>query len=289
MSLIMETVLFTITHEFSLNEPEWKPTQLTKADIKFLKDECTKSSNFDPTNKRLQMYNNMMSGQAYITSNKCKYGTVIGIFDNVTEMNEMPLGLWGRIFRIYSTKSQQPFRVYFMANMSRREFPEDDKEITPENINGGYTYRCTNDTIFIYRAEDATRVLIHELQHACCLDDIDKGVDIVEAETEAWAELIYVALLSQGKKYMFKDFIQRQSEWMRKQNEKVRKHMKDPDSKEFPWRYTIGKEEVWRRWNILRDDDMKPFMKVGNSLRLTFPPNDIIKDKFEVSRNSIVL
>jgi hypothetical protein len=289
MSLIINTVISTIANEFLLEEPEWKTADITKSDIKFIKDECSKSSEFDPTNKRLQMYNNMMSGQGYICVNKCKYGTVIAVFDNLTEMNEVPWGLWARIFRIYSTKSQKPFRVYFMANMNRREFPEGDKEITPENINGGYTYRCTPDTIFIYRAEDATRVLIHELQHSCCLDNIDNSVDIIEAETEAWAELIYVALLSQGKKYMFKDFIQRQSEWMRKQNEKVRKHMKDPDSKEFPWRYTIGKEEVWRRWGILRDDNMKPYVNVGNSLRLTLPPTDIIKDKFEVSRNSIVL
>ena len=289
MSLLMETVLYTINHEFSLEEPEWKSTDITKSDITFLREECTKSSEFDPSNKRLQMYNNMMSGEAYITANKCRYGTVIAVFDNITEMNEIPWGLWARIFRIYSTKSQNPFRVYFMANMNRREFPEGTAEITPENINGGYTYRCSADTIFIYRAEDATRVLIHELQHSCCLDNIDNSVDIIEAETEAWAELIYVALLSQGKKYMFKDFIQRQSEWMRKQNEKVRKHMKDPESKEFPWRYTLGKEEVWRRWGILRDDNMKPIIKVGDSLRLTYPPNDVIKDVFGVARGSIVL
>jgi len=122
----------------------------------------------------------------------------------------------------------------------------------------------------------------------------------VEAETEAWAELFYIVILSQGKKYMFKDLIQRQSEWMIKQNRKVRKHMKNPDSPilvekgqpdgmEFPWRYTIGKEEVWERWGILRRDEMKPVINVGNSLRLTYPPTATLKDRFKVIRESTIL
>jgi hypothetical protein len=132
------------------------------------------------------------------------------------------------------------------------------------------------------------------------LDKPENGLDIVEAETEAWAELFYIAILSQGKKYMFKDLLQRQSEWMIKQNRKVRKHMKNPDtavflenskgiSMEFPWRYTIGKEEVWERWGILRRDEMKPEVRVGNSLRLTYLPNNILKERFKVIKDSTML
>jgi hypothetical protein len=132
------------------------------------------------------------------------------------------------------------------------------------------------------------------------LDKPDNGIDIVEAETEAWAELFYIAIISQGKKYMFKDLIQRQSEWMIKQNRKVRQHMRNPDSPilvekgqpdtmEFPWRYTIGKEEVWERWGLLRRDEMKPVINVGKSLRLTYPPSNILKDRFKVIRDSTIL
>ena len=88
---------------------------------------------------------------------------------------------------------------------------------------------------------------------------------------------------------MFKDLVQRQSEWMIKQNRKVKKHMFNPDSKEFPWRYTIGKEEVWERWGILRKDVVKPVINVGNLLRLTYPPNNILKDRFKVKRDSTML
>jgi hypothetical protein len=58
---------------------------------------------------------------------------------------------------------------------------------------------------------------------------------------------------------------------------------------EFPWRYTLGKEEVWRRWNILSEVDLAPPLQVGTSLRLTFPQNGIMKDRFKVSRSSTIL
>jgi hypothetical protein len=205
------------------------------------------------------------------------------------QMAELPWDLWGRILRMFSEPPRKPFKIFFLANKNLREFPPVGEPIKPENINGGYTYRCNPETVVIYRAEDATRVLIHELQHSCCLDKPENGVDIVEAETEAWAELIYVAILSQGKKYIFNDLLKRQSEWIRKQNAKVRKHMTNPNSQEFPWRYTIGKEDVWQRWGILSKDDLTPPIKVENSLRLTYPPNNILKQRFKVIHYSDIL
>jgi hypothetical protein len=213
----------------------------------------------------------------------------MAVFESMEQMADLPWQLWGRILRMFSEPFRKPFKIFFLANKSLREFPEGDEPITPENINGGYTYRCDPETIVLYRAEDATRVLIHELQHSCCLDKPEKGIDIVEAETEAWAELFYVAILSQGKKYMFKDLLQRQSEWIIKQNKKVKKHMNNPNSMEFPWRYTIGKEEIWERWGILRKDEMKPVIVVGNSLRLTYPPSVTLKDRFKIKRDSTIL
>jgi hypothetical protein len=65
--------------------------------------------------------------------------------------------------------------------------------------------------------------------------------------------------------------------------------MSDPNSKEFPWRYTLGKEEVWRRWNILDLEDSKPNIKIGSSLRLTYPPNNILKKKFNIPDESTIL
>ena len=300
MSILINTLLDRIQREFSLPEVVWENTNMNQKDLKFLSDECNKDSEFDPINKRKLMFDGMMNGNLFVVVSKCQYGQVVAVFETMEQMAELPWDLWGRILRLFSEPWRKPFKIFFLANKSLRQFPPGDEPISPENINGGYTYRCDPETIVIYRAEDATRVLIHELQHSCCLDKPENGIDIVEAETEAWAELFYIVILSQGKKYMFKDLIQRQSEWMIKQNRKVRKHMKNPDSPilvekgqpdgmEFPWRYTIGKEEVWERWGILRRDEMKPVINVGNSLRLTYPPTATLKDRFKVIRESTIL
>jgi hypothetical protein len=300
MSILINTLLDRVQREFSLPEVVWENTNMNQKDLKFLSDECNKDSEFDPINKRKLMFDGMMNGNLFVVVSKCQYGQVVAVFETMEQMAELPWDLWGRILRLFSEPWRKPFKIFFLANKSLRQFPPGDEPISPENINGGYTYRCDPETIVIYRAEDATRVLIHELQHSCCLDKPENGIDIVEAETEAWAELFYIVILSQGKKYMFKDLIQRQSEWMIKQNRKVRKHMKNPDSPilvekgqpdgmEFPWRYTIGKEEVWERWGILRRDEMKPVINVGNSLRLTYPPTATLKDRFKVIRESTIL
>jgi hypothetical protein len=144
------------------------------------------------------------------------------------------------------------------------------------------------ETIVIYRAEDATRVLIHELQHASCLDHVEHGTDLVEAETEAWAELLYAGLLSQGKKALFHELVQKQADWMSAQNAEVKKHIK---GRQFPWRYTVGKEEVWERWGLeaqAHSVNPTPLHSVNptiHSLRLTPPPSRQIAQAFGTDSN----
>ena len=165
-----------------------------------------------------------------------------------------------------------------------REFPRNGP-IGPTNINGGYTYPCNHETVVVYRAEDATRVLIHELQHSACLDHEELGIDRVEAETEAWAELFYCAFLSHGDTGLFHWMISSQSAWILAQNARVRTYINKTQA--FPWRYTIGKELVWRRWGILVESDVDGYRI--NSLRLTAPPKADIKRFFGVSSTSIIL
>jgi len=290
MSILINTLLERVQKEFSMAEVIWKNIDLSDKDFNFLKEECNKDSEFDLTNKRKQMFNNMINKKLFVIICKCEYGQIVALLDSMEQMAELPWDLWGRILRMFSEPSRKSFKIFFLGNKSLREFPSKGKLITPENINGGYTYRCNPETIFIYRAEDATRVLIHELQHSCCLDNTDNGIDIVEAETEAWAELFYVAILSKGNKYIFKDLLEKQSEWMIKQNIKVKKHMKNKDnSMEFPWRYTIGKEDIWERWGLLKRDNIKSDINVKKSLRLTYPPSNSLKEKFNVSKGSTIL
>ena len=280
--MLVNLILDRVRQEFVEPDIIWEISEISMHDIAFLKEECNTEATFDPLHTRKTTYDKMIHNKAITIIKKCKYGQILAVLDK-DQIRQMPWDLWGRILRMYY--EGKPFKVFFLADKNLRTFPKIHRKIpykiTPEHINGGYTYRCNTETIVIFRAEDATRVLIHELQHSCCLDNHKNGVDAVEAETEAWAELLYVAILSKGKNNT--DMLQKQSEWIIKQNEKVKKYM---NGLEFPWRYTVGKEDVWRRWNILQDSTSK---MVVNSLRLTYPPDNSLKKRFHVSMDSIIL
>lgn len=274
---LLRMTLNVIQEEFRKEEPQWFLSRWEDKDREFLQDECNKDNEFDPTNVRKQIMQNINES----TVLECPYGKLHVIYYDQTQKNDIPWGLWARILRIY-THQGKPFKIFFLAAPHTRQFPQGNAPITPYNINGGYTYACNHETIVIYRAEDATRVLIHELMHACCLDNHQLGVDRVEAETEAWAELIYCGLMSRGNAPLFYNLIKKQSAWIKHQNDRVKNHLQHEMS--FPWRYTIAKEHVWRRWNI--------FMPIGHAtptLRLTCPPTNEMKEWFQVSKKSTVL
>jgi len=290
MSALTDALLEIVQKEFHHPAPIWNEGPLSQDDFLFLNKECSKPSEFDPHNKRSSMVSKLVKGEVPAITTHCEYGQVVAICEEPKQMRDIPWSLWGRIFRIFSEKKPNkaiPFKVFFLANTNLRIFPPGRGTIGPENINGGYTYPCNRETIVIYRAEDATRVLIHELNHACCLDNPNAKIDELEAETEAWAELIYIGLLSEGDKILFNKLLRKQSAWIVKQNREVRKHIHSGNSKEFPWRYTIGKEDVWLRWGIL--DGNTSIVELGNSLRLTVPPSNDIKKKFGVSVASNIL
>lgn len=283
MSLLIDTVLQLVQREYRLPAPRWAKDgsllnakdarqTLDKKDIALLEKECASDSEFDPENTRRAMWEDWKAGRLQSVLRRCAYGQVFVILDRGYTADDVPWALWGRILRMYSEGRDAPFRIYLFAKNRPRRFPRFPAAITPSHINGGYTYPCQKDVVMIYRAEDATRVLIHELQHASCLDDHRRGVDQVEAETEAWAELLYVALCSEGDAAAFHKGLQRQSAWIRAQNQHVRRWIGQTHA--FPWRYTVGKEMVWRRWGILSDTrvEQHTISAATRSLRLTASP-----------------
>ena len=201
MTALINAVMCLIQREFAIEEPTWQKIALPVADFSFLQKECNTQSEFDPHNVRKGLLDKLRDNSVFMTTMHCKYGQVCAILDQ-QQMKEMPWGLWGRILRLYSERTKQteqtetpfkpfkPFKIFFLANKHLRQFPESLLPIQSIHINGGYTYSCNHETIVIYRAEDATRVLIHELQHSCCLDKRIHSTDIIEANTEAWAELL---------------------------------------------------------------------------------------------------
>ena len=292
MNQFIDIILEKIRKEYSMSPPLWKRVHGWNAVPpnyrQWIQKECYQDSDFDTLRLRRQLIEKVKDPQTNVTYATCPYGKMIVIYEDEQSDEDLPWELWGRILRIYY--KSQPFTVYFLASTSRRVFPNSTKEsILPQNINGGYTYPCRTNSIVVYRAEDATRVLIHELQHACCLDKHENGIDRVEAETEAWAELLYCALLSKGSPSLWRSQWSRQWKWLTQQNQRVQQHMKMPLSMEFPWRYTIGKEQVFREWFYSIPKDTSQPKDTSGSLRLTVPPTLMQKREQMVRTTSIIL
>ena len=289
MESFIDIVLQSIKHDATIVPPSWSFTETIPTPLwKWIQKECQADSDFDTLRLRKRVLQQKQQKQQkqtlYAT---CPYGSIVVCAEGtIHPLHDIPWDLWGRILRLFYKK--HPFTIYFLASSSLRLFPAHySSPIRPENINGGYTYPCRPDTIVIYRAEDATRVLIHELQHASCLDHPERGIDWVEAETEAWAELFYTALLAKGNRDKWNKVWSRQWKWIQQQNEQVARHMRSPLSKEFPWRYTIGKEEVIRGWfPSLPSSSSSSSIP---SLRLTVPPTAEQKREHGIRPSSTIL
>ena len=312
---LLDATLALIQAEYKKPEVAWRSATLSAKELAFLERECTKIVGFDPNGWRKEMFQRYKRG-GRMEVRECDHGRVVVIYDN--DDQTVPWELWGRILRLYGVSAC----IYFLAHPALRQFPTSKKSIGPIHINGGYNYPCNAEEVMIYRAEDATRVLIHELQHASCLDSTpesrrilsrvpretdnhDHSTDALEAETEAWAELLYAAVLSQGKRAVFLQLVEEQAAWFITQNEQVKKHMKSPT--QFPYRYTIAKEAVWRRWGLVHATSPPSAafnashtsgtasslrLQAGTasqSLRLTPPPSAALKRVFGVSPDSTIL
>jgi hypothetical protein len=302
---LLDAVLDVVKKEYAKAEPTWTSSRILPTDMTFLEKECAVASDFDQFGWRKEMLQKYKKGSAVVDVRDCEYGRVLAMGEPDI-ISGIPWGLWGRILRLYVGDAKRPAshknaKIFFLANPYLRTIPVGTQAsrqsrlhpskryppIGPPNINGGYTYHCNMETIVIYRAEDATRVLIHELQHASCLDHVEDGTDIIEAETEAWAELMYAGLLSRGKKALFHELVQKQADWMSAQNAEVKKHIRT--ERQFPWRYTVGKEEVWERWGIRSvrsvEDVRSQQIHPPTSLRLTPPPSRQIAQAFGTDSN----
>jgi hypothetical protein len=144
--------------------------------------------------------------------------------------------------------------------------------VTPQHINGGYAYACAPETIVIYREEEVERVLIHELLHAACTDDMDKPEWLREVLTETWAELFLVAILANGSLRKATRLWKIQAQWIANQQHVLTTEYGVLTPESFPWRYTVGRATALQNLGImLPPPSPEPRLALGNSLRFTSP------------------
>ncbi len=248
-----------INHVYKLKPLHMNVFVLTDDDKALIKKYAEEPSNFDGDNYRQQMYANGYLAGTQIGPHKIYTIGDIGRQD-IEEIQN-----WGEILQALNPKKK--YTVYWFLSDEKRIFPPKGQKVGPTNLNGGYCQACRPETIVIYRREDATRVFIHEMMHAACLDDHSRPLPAVEAETEAWAELFYAMLMAKEHGLSPAAAWNIQSSWSAGQNKRLREEYNVKGPADYAWRYTVGKEAVWRRWNL----PVAPPRRHGNSLSLGAP------------------
>lgn len=209
-----------------------------------------------------------MRKEATLVCKSCMNAKVIYIQPNGSRI-QPPWDLWSQIFTwLGPSPNGSKWRVFWYPAPIKRMLPPVGSQVSQQHINGGYSYPCRNDTIVVYRLEEATRVLIHEILHAACLDPPTNFLPIREANTETWAELFLVAICSKGSEKKASQLWKIQSQWIADQNATLirRFGIRGPD--DYAWRYTIGRQLILESLHISLPE---PKSTHGRSSRLTSP------------------
>jgi len=149
---------------------------------------------------------------------------------------------WFHIMRCLA--KDRPAKVLYFGSVIKRDLPNKGDPVLPINVNGGFTNSCDATAIVIYRKEDAERVLIHELLHGLCSDP-DLPIAELEANTEAWAEIIWVAFKAKGDRGRWLRIMRKQVMYSYNQAEYVKKYHNINNPNDYGWRYINGRISVW--------------------------------------------
>ncbi len=211
-----------------------------------MRAEALKESPFDPMGLKRANWNSYMKKTTQMVCMDCGLGRVIGI---LSKGRTIPIELWGRVFQWFGPPQgkSKKWLIYWFGAEVPRAFPGVGQPLGPAHLNGGYTMPCSASGIFIYRFEEATRVLIHELMHAACLDPPTPSIPWREATIETWAELILVALLSKGEKTAAKRLWGLQSQWVTDTNRRSHEKHGVRGDGDYGWRYMNGRAAIYTR------------------------------------------
>lgn len=156
---------------------------------------------------------------------------------------------------------QKHLTFWLLPSPHLRKFPrKSTTPVSPEHINGGFTYSQLN-TIFVFRREEFPKVFLHETLHHTPIDmhsswkesdlsklyryfDFDtKGCNRTQCETdmrpneawvEVWAELYHLSFLQFEYRFPWKAMWNAEREWACMQAKRVLLHQQhQPDGK---WR-----------------------------------------------------
>ena len=131
----------------------------------------------------------------------------------------------------------------------------------------------------IYREEEVCRVLVHELLHAACTDNMKHPEWMREVLTETWAEIFLIAILAKGSMGKAKKLWKIQAQWIADQESVLKGVYGVLGPESYAWRYTVGRRQALMRLGmelpgtLSQQGAMLPSASHAfpNSLRFTSP------------------
>lgn len=271
MPILLDVLVEEVGALYKQPRPTWSDYRPSENDMAQMEQNSLANNTFDRAALKNRVWTQYKKGAYKCIGKECEYGRVVALLEPGTKI---PLDDWGLIFKWFGKPAGGgKWLVYWFGSHVKREFPEHGAPMGPEHVNGGYTTRCSTEGIFIYRVEEATRVLIHELFHAACLDPdpATTPVPILEATTETWAELLLIAFRSGGNYAKAGRLWEAQRAWIQKTNHRAASAHSVRNQRDYAWRYLNGRAEVYARLGI---DLGGPAGVGGSSSRFTTPELD---------------
>lgn len=257
---------------WAMPEERWIDDSPRIEDTKLLKRYAEVDSAIDEVNFRgdmLKKWKNSSSGVS-LKIRELPGRTRVLFLGTDQQYSEIPWAFWARIFQAIA----HPVGfVLLYADPRPRVDPEGPRELKAQDINGGFSYLCKQEIVVVYRYEEATRVLLHELLHTACFDN-DKSTEELEANTEAWTELYLCSLLSKGSRDKFNSLWKKQVDWMVEQALSLSIERNVDTPYDYAWRYMKGKMEVLETMGFLEGFKDTTKLTPTNSLRFTTPEWD---------------
>jgi hypothetical protein len=242
LPILLEEVNIQVRNVYKMPALVWTKGIINDDDLKRFETAVIEGTQFDPLHLKKTVWDAYKKGEFIAHVIESPLARVVALLPKGKSIPDS----WGRIFQMFGTpKHGSRWNVYMFGGEVPRLFPKDGAPLAAEHLNGGYTTGCSTDGIFIYRIEEATRVLIHELLHAACQDPYEKSVPQREATIETWAELILIAFCSKGIAHKAEHLLRLQTQWVADTNLQASKHNVKSEA-DYGWRYLNGRVHVYQ-------------------------------------------
>jgi len=246
LPLVLQEIVQNVKTQYeTLPEVVWSHSRPTHEDMLILQQEAFSQSPFDKVNFRKEMWMQLQAGHAELLCKTCKYGKVLVICMKGANL-QISWSLWGRILQGFQVSA----RICWFAHPQKRVLPGKGEMVSAEHVNGGYTMPCETKAIVIYRLEEATRVLIHELLHASCTDNHELPVPYMEAKTETYAELFLIGYASRGSQTLAAKLWSDQSTWIQELYTTLEVNHGVRSLGDYSARYTLARVDELRNLGI---------------------------------------